>query len=296
MTDRIIQTADGISLWISDTGRGEPVLLIAGANASGLMWPDEFVARIRTSGYRVILYDHRDTGKSDRIDFTTHPYFVADLCDDAIAVLDGLGVEKAHVVGLSLGGTIGQVLALDHAERLLSLSVMMAAALDIDFAGNWMRAIEGAGPVVDLPGPKPEVVSRFKSPLAERNPEIERRVEQWRILSSPAVSFDAAEFAAREEAEIDHAGRIPAPFAHALGAPIPLERGQELKSCSVPTLVIQAMDDPLNPPPHGRHIASLFANARLVEIADLGHALPNSRLNAVLQALLQHWRTNRARH
>lgn len=80
-----------------------------------------------------------------------------------------MGVQKAHVVGLSLGGTIGQVLALDHAERLQSLSVMMAAALDVDFAGNWMRAIEGAGSVGDLPGLKPEVVSRFKAPLAEKN-------------------------------------------------------------------------------------------------------------------------------
>jgi 10-carbomethoxy-13-deoxycarminomycin esterase/esterase len=147
------------------------------------------------------------------------------------------------------------------------------------------KAADGA-----LPGPKPEVVRAFRPPLDDRDAEIGRRVEQWRTLSAPGAPFDALEFAAREKADIEHAGSVPAPFAHAMAAPIPLERGRELQTCDVPTLVIQAMDDPLNPPPHGRHLADLLRNATLVEIDNLGHALPKSHLPEVFSKLAEHWK------
>ena len=291
MIEETIQAKSGINLWTVQSGEGASVLLISGANASALMWPDEFVRMIEDEGYQVIRYDHRDTGRSDRIDFQKAPYTVADLCDDAVAVLDNLGIGQAHVVGLSLGGTIGQVLALDHPDRLLSLTVMMTAALDVDFATNWMAAMEGKTTLSTLPGPKAEVVSAFQAPLADRGAEVARRVEQWRILSSPNAPFDPEDFAAREEAEIDHAGAVPAPFAHAMAQPISLERGLELRSCDVPTLVIQAMDDPLNPPPHGRHMVDLFGNATMVEIKNLGHALPKTHFVEILSTISQHWKS-----
>lgn len=290
MIEETIRTKSGINLWSAQSGQGPAVLLISGANASALMWPDAFVQMIEKEGYCVIRYDHRDTGRSDRIDFQKAPYTVKDLCHDAVSVLDELGVEQAHVVGLSLGGTIGQVLALDHPERLLSLTLMMTAALDVDFASNWMAAMEGMAAQGDLPGPKPEVVSAFQAPLADRKAEIARRVEQWRVLSSPTAPFDAEDYAAREKADIDHAGVVPAPFAHAMAQPIPVDRGRELKSCNVPTLVIQALDDPLNPPPHGRHITDLFGSASIVEIENLGHALPKTHFAEILSALSQHWK------
>ncbi len=295
MSQKTIQTSAGLHLWTEQLGEGEPVLLISGANASAFMWPDAFVQQIVDQGYRVVRYDHRDTGRSDRLDVQKTPYSVADLCEDAIAVLDGLNIARAHVVGLSLGGTIGQVLALDHPDRLLSLTVMMTAALDVDFVANWMTALEGKAAPGNLPGPKPEVVRAFKAPLTERNAETARRVEQWRLLSSPRMPFDAEDYAAREAADIDHSGVIPAPFAHALAQPIALERGRELKASRVPTLVIQAADDPLNPPPNGRHIAELFGNASLVEIDALGHALPNSHFVEILSAFVTHWKGTSAR-
>ncbi|PID63506.1 MAG: alpha/beta hydrolase [Gammaproteobacteria bacterium] len=290
MSQKTIQTNSSVNLWTEQSGKGEPVLLISGANASAFMWPGAFVRMIVDQGYRVVRYDHRDTGRSDRMDFQKNPYSVADLCDDAVAVLDGLNIEKAHVVGLSLGGTIGQVLALDHPHRLISLTVMMTAALDVDFAANWMAAMKGKATQGDLPGPVPEVVTAFKAPLADRSAEIARRVEQWRILSSPRMPFDSDDYAAREAADIDHSGSIPAPFAHAMAQPIPLERGLELKTSGVPTLVIQAADDPLNPPPHGRHIADLFGNAILVEMDGLGHALPRSHFAEILSTFVRHWK------
>jgi pimeloyl-ACP methyl ester carboxylesterase len=91
----------------------------------------------------VIRYDHRDTGCSTHRDFQKNPYAVADLAKDAVAVLEGYGIDRAHAVGLSMGGSIGQILAIDHRERLLTLTVIMTAALDVDFVGNIGRALRG---------------------------------------------------------------------------------------------------------------------------------------------------------
>ncbi len=296
MTQRSITNKSGISLWTDDTGHGAPVLLIAGANASALMWPDEFADLIVEKGYRVIRYDHRDTGKSDRINFETNPYSIADLCEDAIAVLDELNIQKAHVVGLSLGGTIGQVLALDYPDRLLSLTLMMTAALDVDFSRNWMLAMEGKTAKDTLPTPKPEIVRAFQAPVEDPEAEIRRRVAQWKLLSAPGAAFDEADYMAREKADIQHSGVVPAPLAHALAAPIPLIRGDALKYVDIPTLVIQAMEDPLNPPPHGQHLADLIPNSKLVEIEGLGHALPKSVFAELVSLLVSHWNGSAKAH
>jgi 10-carbomethoxy-13-deoxycarminomycin esterase/esterase len=81
-----------------------------GANASGMLWPDELVTMLVSGGRRVIRYDHRDTGRSIHQEFQLHPYAVNDIEKDAVSVLDGYGIERAHAVGLSMGGTIGQIL------------------------------------------------------------------------------------------------------------------------------------------------------------------------------------------
>jgi 10-carbomethoxy-13-deoxycarminomycin esterase/esterase len=292
MPKRFITSGD-VRLWVEDVGdvSAEPILLIAGANAPASMWPDPFVALLAEGGFRVIRYDHRDTGRSTVRAFEAHPYAVADLADDAVAVLDGLGINRAHVAGLSMGGTIAQLLAIDHPGRLLSLTVMLTAALDVDFAGSYDRAMRGEPPEGDLPTPRPEVVARLAqmfSPGETAEAEIERRVEQWRVLSGPTVPFDAVEFRTREAAAIEHAGTITPPTAHAFAAPVPTERGRELARVRTPTLVIQGGQDPLNPPPHGRHLADLIPGARLVEVPALGHALPSAAVKDIASVLLRH--------
>src|ERR687894_751826 len=101
--ERFVEISEGLRLWVEDFGRDDtsPLLLIMGANASGLAWPDELVQRL-VQHHRVIRYDHRDTGKSTWV-FDQHPYAIADLAGDAIAILDHLGITRAHVVGMSMG-------------------------------------------------------------------------------------------------------------------------------------------------------------------------------------------------
>jgi len=292
MSERLVGSSE-VELWTEDFGSpaDPPLLLIMGANASALAWPDPFVELLAAGGRHVVRYDHRDTGQSTRRDFAQHPYTLNDLAADAVRVLDGWGFASAHVVGLSLGCTLGQLLVLDHRERVRTLTVLCGAAVDVDFVGNLQRSLRGEPSPDGLPTPDRavlEVLGRRAQPATSREEELDRRVAEWRALSGDAVAFDAAEFRRWEERAIDHAGTWAQPFAHALATTVPLSRGAELRTVSTPTLVIQAMRDPLNPPPHGRHLADLIPGARLAEIPGMGHALPSAIHQTLAQQILEH--------
>jgi pimeloyl-ACP methyl ester carboxylesterase len=292
MPEKTARSGD-VELWTEGVGRpvDAPVLLIMGANASAKHWPPEFVSMLVAGGRFVLRYDHRDTGRSTRRDFARHPYAVADLAADAVAVLDAWALESAHVVGLSMGGTVGQILALDHRRRLRTLTLMCTAALDVDFAGNVGRALRGEPSPDGLPTPDPailRVLVRRAEPVADRAAEVARRVDEWRALSGGEVPFVEEDFRRLEEDAIDHAGTHVQPIAHAFAAPFPVSRGKELRGVTTPTLVIQGMLDPLNPPPHGRHLADLIPGARLVEVPGLGHSLPKAFHREVAGLILEH--------
>ncbi|HEV3360926.1 MAG TPA: alpha/beta fold hydrolase [Pseudonocardiaceae bacterium] len=290
---RWVEAATGVKLWTESFGSDtdEPILLVMGANASAMTWPDEFVQRLVDGGRRVIRYDHRDTGQSTTRDFDQLPYAVADLAADAVAVLDGYEIEAAHVVGLSLGGTITQLLALDQRSRLRAMTVMLTAALDVDFVGNIGRAMRGEPAPDGLPTPRADVLTALATraePGADREAELDRRVAEWRLLAGDELPFDANEFRRWEQRDIDHSGTLAKPSAHARATPVPTSRGAELTGISTPTLVVQGMLDPLNPPPHGRHLADQIPGARLLEVPGMGHALPGAVHPVLAEAILTH--------
>ena len=209
--EQFVEVSERGRLWVEVSGQtdGSPLLLIMGANASGLAWPDELVAALAVR-HRVIRYDHRDTGRSTWA-FDIEPYSIADLAEDALAVLDDLRIARAHVVGMSMGGTLVQLLLLDHPDRLLSATVFATCALGVGLAA----ADHGAS--AELPGPDAQLLALWEQ-MGEprtRAEEIDWRVEHWRLLNGDVIEFDAAEFRRLEERLIDHAGRHDNPAAHA---------------------------------------------------------------------------------
>ncbi len=285
--------ANGIALWTEGFGdpSDAPLLLIMGANASAMYWPEEFIALLVRGKRYVVRYDHRDTGRSTKRDFEAHPYSVEDLAYDALAVLDGYGFDSAHIVGLSMGGTIGQILALEYPRRVRSLTVTMTAALDVDFVGNVGRALRGEPSPDGLPTPDPrvlEVLARRGTPSPDRDAEIARRVFEWRVLSQDELPFFEEEYRRLEERAIEHDGTLVQPSAHARITPFPIERGREIHRVTRPTLVIQGSKDPLNPPPHGQHLAEMMPHARLVEVRGMGHALSPALYGQLARLILEH--------
>ncbi len=277
---RYVDAAPGIRLWADAAGDPEApaLLLVMGANASGLAWPDALVARL-AEHHRVIRYDHRDTGRSTRA-FADRPYPITDLALDALAVLDAFGVARGHVVGMSLGGLLVQLLLLDAPARLRSATLFCTGALEHDPPGS------------GLPGPDPEVLALWEhlGERRDREAEVAFNVEHWRLLSGAARGgpFEEHEFRALEERIRDHAGHDEPTVAHAAADPSNLARGAELARVHTPTLVIEAPLDPVYPPPHAHHLAELIPNARLVTVPRMGHALPSAVLEPLTAAILAH--------
>ncbi|MGW6460281.1 alpha/beta fold hydrolase [Streptomyces sp. NPDC055078] len=292
MSVRMVESKD-VRLWSEDFGDpADPaLLLVMGGNLTAMSWPAEFVELLTAGGLHVIRYDHWGVGRSTGWDPAERPYSYLQLAADAVAVLDGWGVERAHVVGMSMGSVLCQLIALDHPQRLLSISMTHGGALDVDFPGNIRRAFAGEPSADGLPLPQ----ERFLRALAVMNEtvdgvaaELDRRVRRWKLFSGDRVAFDEAEYRRWEQQAIDHSGSLTEPQTHYAVQPPPRERAPELRDVRVPALVVQAMEDPIAPPPHGRHLADQIPGAELVEIEGMGHALPGSVHGPLAEAILRH--------
>ncbi|GAU67747.1 putative esterase [Streptomyces sp. NBRC 110611] len=284
---QFLDAAPGIRLWTEQRGAADapPLLLIMGAQASGVGWPEPLVDAL-AAHHRVIRYDHRDTGRSTWA-FEEHPYRIADLAEDVIAVLDGLGVERAHLVGLSLGGMLAQMALADHPDRLISATLMGTNALS---ATPYTRPDGSTVPVDELPGIAPEVLEMWARPVEDhgRAAEVERRVEHWRVLAGDHLPFDDTYFRTLEQRIIEHTGHYRTSTAFARADAGGLLRTEQLARNEVPTLVISAPAEPVFPPPHPQHLAQCVNGASVVEIPGMGHALPAAVLGPLADAILAH--------
>ncbi|MFI6802498.1 alpha/beta fold hydrolase [Streptosporangium canum] len=271
------------------------VLLIMGTSAQGIGWPDEMVEALVEGGRQVIRFDHRDTGHSDCVDFTARPYTLADMAADAVAVLDEHGIAAAHIVGASLGGAIGQWLAVHRRERVLTLTAIMTSPMGNNAGPAWMRAMTGQAPDPDeLPPPATRflrhLTRRASTPVTTREERVDAALETWRVLNGEVSLFD--ERAARQyvEASYDRTGDHAAATHHDLaGRQMTDDRLAPLSSITAPTLVIHGTEDPILPLPHGRRLAEQVPNARLRTIPGMGHGFFSPGLpRRIAEIVLKH--------
>ncbi|MFG2553628.1 alpha/beta fold hydrolase [Streptomyces sp. NPDC048581] len=179
----------GVRLWTEDRGAADahPLLLIMGAQASGLGWPDELVDML-ASRHRVIRYDHRDTGRSTWA-FDQRPYPLGELAEDALAVLDALDVQRAHIVGMSMGGMLAQLLIADHPDRLLSATLLGTSALSTI---PYIQPDETRTPPEELPGIAPRLLEMWSRPVVDLGLEADpyhlaQAIQGARIVGIPGM-------------------------------------------------------------------------------------------------------------
>ncbi|MCI4066687.1 alpha/beta fold hydrolase [Micromonospora sp. R77] len=268
-----------VRLWTERFGHpGDPsVLLIMGTSTPGIGWPDELVEALVDSGRQVIRFDHRDTGRSDCVDFTTHPYALADLAADATAVLDGHGVAAAHLVGSSLGAAIGQWLAVHRPARVRTLTAMASSPMGNNPGPAWARAMAGQPAAVDeLPPPTARflhhLVASAHAPRTTVAERMEADVQTWRVLNGEVLPFDEA--AARRFVERCYARAtdIAAAANHNLaGQRWDDDRRASLSAVTASTLVLHGSADPLFPPAHGEALAAQIPGAHLEIVPGMGH-------------------------
>lgn len=289
--------ANGITLAYDSFGdeRDDTLLLIAGLGTQMLRWSDDFCGTLAGTGLRVIRYDNRDAGLSTHFDHCPAPdlaalvqalaagqtprvpYTLHDMAADAVGLLDALSIERAHVVGRSMGGMIAQLLAADHPQRVRSLTAIMSST------GN--RALPQAAPEVMalMTRPAPHPRDDEAGYLAHALAFAER-------IASPGVPFDAAAQRAVIQQECRRA-HDPAGTARQIAAIAATgDLRPKLAQVRMPTLVVHGSDDVLIPPACGEDIAANITGAERLHIDGMGHDLPpvlHARVIAAIHALVQ---------
>jgi pimeloyl-ACP methyl ester carboxylesterase len=257
--------------------RDPPILLIMGSVASMDWWEDEFCQRLAAGGRFVIRYDHRDTGGSTSYEPGAPDYTGRDLIADALGLLEALEVPSAHLVGMSMGGAFAQVIALDHPERVSSLTLISTSFADRGFSGlPSMSAETAAGFAVARPD------------WSDREAVIDYSAHLARVSASPSRRFDEARFRELAGHVFDRSRDIEASMTnHHLidsGAP-PTRRLEEL---TVPTLVVHGRDDPVFPFEHGLALAETIPGAELLALEGTGHELPEHAWDTLVPAIIAH--------
>jgi pimeloyl-ACP methyl ester carboxylesterase len=239
-----------------------------------LGWPDELCSALAARRPHVFRFDNRDIGLSTHLDDAPQPdvmaalsgdsssasYTLSDMADDTVGLLDALELDSAHIVGASMGGMIAQTIAIEHPNRVRSLTSIMSTTGDTTVGQATQEALGAL----------------LTEPATSRREAIDRTVSIFRIIGSPGFELDEADLRERAGLSYDRADD-PLGVARQLVAIIASgDRTASLRSVHVPTLVIHGADDPLVDVSGGRATAEAVPNAELVIIDGMGHDLPRA--------------------
>ena len=251
---------------------GDPaLLLVMGLGIQMLGWDEEFCALLAAERFRVVRFDNRDVGRSTHYEGpapdwaaltagsgASATYLLADMADDAVKLLDHLGISSAHVVGASLGGMIAQTMAIRHPERVLSLTSIMSRPGD---------------PATGQPHPE-ALAALFNPPPNDRDAIADWAVENFKVIGSPGFEMDTEAVRRRAQESYDR-GYDPQGVARQLAAIIASgDRTADLAKLGLPVLVIHGEEDPLIDVSGGKATAAAIPGAKLILIPRMGHDMP----------------------
>lgn len=286
--------ANGIDIYYEESGPADApvILLVMGLGTQMIAWPDELIQGLVGKGYRVIHYDNRDVGLSQRMDGAAAgslvwamiasrfglpvktAYTVSDMAKDGAALLDALGIDKAHIVGASMGGMIVQLMAANHPDKVLSMTSIMSSS------GK-----------PGLPGPRADIRKRMMTPRPA-NPTKEEAVKLGAEVLE-AISF--ADPTRTPTAFVDMAARAFDRGYYPMGMKRQLlaivadgSRVDRLKKITAPTLVVHGGADPLVPKEGSEDIARHIPGARLEIIDEMAHDLPPSQVGRMVELIAGH--------
>ena len=285
---RVIHTGE-IDIAYEETGprKGTAVLLVRGQGTQLVHWPEEFYNPFAAAGFRTIRFDNRDTGLSGKFDQMDNeqlaatwnqaatgkefipPYTLEDMAQDVIGLMDGLEIDKAHIVGISMGGAISQLVAARYGTRVLSLTSIMSASRHID----------------------PALLAELWLDPKSRTEVMEEWVEYMHTYGSKTLLADDDYY--RQQAAVAY-DRCYAPDGanRQILAICAMKNLQDLiKTVSVPTLVVHGADDNLIPPDAGRQTAELIPGAKFRLVEGMGHDIPPALGQQLSALILEHIRS-----
>jgi pimeloyl-ACP methyl ester carboxylesterase len=284
--------ANGLDIYYESHGpeSAEPILLIMGLGAQMSRWSPELIGKLTAAGHRVIAFDNRDVGLTEKLDAAGAPdmhavaialrdgkkpevaYTLDEMAADAAGLLDALGIERAHIVGASMGGMIAQLVAADHPHKTLSLTSIMSST------GN-----------PGLPRATPEAMARLNTPAPDPNKDLEgflaSAVEGAKVMAS---RYPPDEAAIRAQSLNDfkrcyYPVGFQRQYAGIMASP---DRRPKLNTITAPTVVIHGDADPLVPLAGGRDTADNIPGAKLIVVPGVGHEIPNPVLDLFVDGIL----------
>jgi pimeloyl-ACP methyl ester carboxylesterase len=277
--------ANGVELCAESFGdpADSPILLVMGLGASMLWWEEGFCRMLADGGRLVIRYDHRDTGRSVTYEPGRPGYTGTDLVADAVGVFDAYGIPAAHLVGVSMGGALAQLAALDFADRVLSLVLISTSAAT---AGN--RELPAAT----------EEFARFVATVevdwSDAASVIEYMVDYSRVLAGGQRPFDGAAVRELARRDVERARNFAAAQNHD-ALPDDERSRQRLSSITAPTLVVHGTADPMFPLEHGEALADEIPAARLLTLPGAGHGVERADWETIVAAIVEHTGVEAAR-
>ncbi|MEM9463729.1 MAG: alpha/beta fold hydrolase [Actinomycetota bacterium] len=276
----------GITLEYERQGSGEPLLLVMGLAGQLTDWPVEFVDRLVEAGFDVISFDNRDSGLSTMTDWQPPSrrkalmsmllrrpvkdvgYTIDDMADDAAGLLDALGIESAHVVGMSMGGMISQALTIRHPDKVRTLCSVMSNTGDRRHGNISPKLVRAMG----IP----------KEPSKDRAVEDAKKL--WSHISGD--HYDEAETERRMTASIARSWAPHGVMRQTAAIAGSADRTDDLRGVTVPTLVIHGIKDLLVLPSGGIATAAAVPGSRLLMFPDMGHNLPEPRQDEMVAAIV----------
>jgi len=289
---------NGLEIEVKEYGKASDpaVLLIMGLAAQLTRWPEAFVESLVDAGYRVIAFDNRDIGLSEKLDSERAappllvtlfdsvglasllaPYKLPDMAKDTVGVLDALNIERAHVIGASMGGMIGQILCAEYPQRVQSFTAIMSST-------------NGPG----LPKAEPAIIkevftARKRASTREELIEINFRI--WSLIGTKDSGRDPVRFRQQVAASVDRSSS-PSGIRRQIAAIVATRSLRKwTRKIQAPSLVIHGSDDALVPLPNGLDVAAQIENARMEIIEGMGHDLPPRLLSIITDHVLDHLRS-----
>lgn len=262
----------------------EPLLLVMGLAAPMNWWPVELCEMLARAGFYVVRYDNRDTGHSTKLPDRVRrhhvvrafagrggppPYSLSDMARDAVGLLDHLGVAKAHVVGVSMGGMIAQTLAVEHTHRVSSLTSIMSTTGKRTVGWQQPRLMR----------------HMLRARASDRAGYLEDSARMAGLIGSPEYPADPADVRKRAEETFDRGFDNSGALRQMLAIMDQPNRGPRLRSLRLPAVVIHGLDDPLVHPSGGRATAAAIPGAELLLIPGMGHDLPRELFPEMVEAI-----------
>lgn len=251
---------------------GSPMLLVCGNFTQIIQWPDELLDGLAARGFQAAMFDNRDSGRSTHCDDLPR-YTLREMAADAAAVLDALGWSSAHILGPSLGGMIGQVMAVHHPDRVRSLTTISAPpAWKLRVMRPRLRTVL-------------KVLAIASKPSKTREAAIEQAVRMFPLMTTPQYPIDEQRLRELTGRAYDIADDSKGGMRQQTACKLSGDRRSELTQVTAPTLVVHGEQDPMQSPGGGRATAEAIPGARLRVLPGVGHALPPELWPDVLDEL-----------